>query len=1283
VAFDQVHEMLWVGSTAGTVSVMQSPSLLTVSHLSPFGEPVTALEPLGEVVAVVSASQIRAQRPGGVASFTLRAGAGGAPAGEQFLSCGANRSQGSCYVGTSGGSLLHISARDGDLLGSCNVSTGDAEEGVSAIHHVTGGATLAVGTTAGNVKFFDLRESMSAGPHTSVVAHQGAVTNICSSPKGDVVATTGLFGRFNRSSADRQVTVIDARQKFGTQSFSQSAPLMHPLGAAWAGFLPLMGSTVVMASEQGHVSMTDLLSSQMVAHFQVPAQISCSAVSSSGDCFAFGDARGVVHLWSASEAPTVNAYSQPFSTPAPYAYEGPPMDERTPFTAPPPFSPAAYLQAQGMMGDLYASSHLSDEDLGRPVWVGAAPRVVHDEVRRALHDAPSIAPGVSVTDNPFYAKAKAPGVAAAESLPLRRARAQAAHRLRKKAAHQDPEAAHEREIAYRQLLPSKFRHVEMRLPAAMGKAPFADFDFSFHNRTRFAGLENDAANAYCNPVLQALFYVPQLASLLLSCRPSPDRELSLPDELAFLAHMLRISPPGHPVQAGNLVGTLRQHREAIGLGLLESQGREMSALTGNKGDMEAGASVDRSLLRRVQTLSRFLVQELAEGESTLDAGRVRALFGWEWSHRTTCLKDRRNQRVTQQTSFQLDLSYPDRQALCSEHLPPGGALPGPAGAVPPDAINPEAVPAIRHADRSSVRWHAGKRPSFADVLRGSIVREQTLRAWFNESKGYQPVVQERVPTSLPEVMVVGTGLHEPGHIPFWHPEEGGAGGAPERAWLPDVVEISYDVDSREVSVRQGPDAESLAGPPPRAGARRAVYELTSVVSHVHDPSPPVDGDERAAASLADPSREGHLVAQVRLAPAFVAGRGGTPPSPSPATPGLSPLPWDYQPRGAGPEAGAPATPGGGDGGAGAAGDGGSLETPPAKAGAAAHTMAGRESSFKVAGPPEDALAPGDWLLLNDFAVSRVEAHEAKSLSHGLKLPALLLFSRIGGDEGEGPPLPLARAPQEPVPPAACPVMTEQEFAALCREPSLNAGRPDQLPAKFVPLDVATEAPRPGMLVAIDTEFVQMAPAQCVYRDGTQIVLRPPRLSLARISVLRGDPGEREGLCCIDDHVKRTEPVWDYLTRFSGVQAGDLDAGTSRHHLTTLKKAYLKLRYLVDTGCVFVGHGLRKDFKMINIVVPPAQIVDTVELFHFKHQRKLSLKFLASYLLEMAIQLEVHDSIEDARVALLLYKRYTQLVRDGTFEVTMLEMYRFGKAQGWDPANWASQPNRGGAGETEA
>lgn len=53
--------------------------------------------------------------------------------------------------------------------------------------------------------------------------------------------------------------------------------------------------------------------------------------------------------------------------------------------------------------------------------------------------------------------------------------------------------------------------------------------------------------------------------------------------------------------------------------------------------------------------------------------------------------------------------------------------------------------------------------------------------------------------------------------------------------------------------------------------------------------------------------------------------------------------------------------------------------------------------------------------------------------------------------------------------------------------------------------------------------------------------------------------------------------------------------------------------------------------------PVLQVIDTVFLFHFKRQRKLSLRFLASYLLQEDIQQNTHDSVEDARTAVNLYQ----------------------------------------------
>ena len=54
------------------------------------------------------------------------------------------------------------------------------------------------------------------------------------------------------------------------------------------------------------------------------------------------------------------------------------------------------------------------------------------------------------------------------------------------------------------LLPGRYR--AMRIKQQTG-VRYEQFDFGYYNRTRFAGLENDLANCYANPLLQVLMLV--------------------------------------------------------------------------------------------------------------------------------------------------------------------------------------------------------------------------------------------------------------------------------------------------------------------------------------------------------------------------------------------------------------------------------------------------------------------------------------------------------------------------------------------------------------------------------------------------------------------------------------------------------------------------------------------------------------------------------------------------------------------------------------------------------
>jgi len=98
------------------------------------------------------------------------------------------------------------------------------------------------------------------------------------------------------------------------------------------------------------------------------------------------------------------------------------------------------------------------------------------------------------------------------------------------------------------------------------------------------------------------------------------------------------------------------------------------------------------------------------------------------------------------------------------------------------------------------------------------------------------------------------------------------------------------------------------------------------------------------------------------------------------------------------------------------------------------------------------------------------------------------------------------------------------------------------------------------LCALDAEFISTKEEEVEIRaDGTKRVIKPAQLTLARVSVVRGW-GSREGVAFIDDYIHVKEPVIDYLTKFSGINPGDLDPAISPHSLTT-RKVFTTLFFL--------------------------------------------------------------------------------------------------------------------------
>ncbi|KAK8177570.1 PAB-dependent poly(A)-specific ribonuclease subunit PAN2 [Phyllosticta citrichinensis] len=298
-----------------------------------------------------------------------------------------------------------------------------------------------------------------------------------------------------------------------------------------------------------------------------------------------------------------------------------------------------------------------------------------------------------------------------------------------------------------------------------------------------------------------------------------------------------------------------------------------------------------------------------------------------------------------------------------------------------------------------------------------------------------------------------------------------------------------------------------------------------------------------------------------------------------------------------------------------------------------------------------------WHLFNDFLVRSVTKEEALRFEPTWKLPSVLGFQSVKVSHHIDD------------------TWKERLDTSLLYR-TWGPGAIDS--PGFKQLD-PSEHPSAGWPVAIDAEFVSLQREEIeISASGQRETIRPSRLGLARVSVLRGD-GPDEGAPFIDDYIAINEPIVDYLTLFSGISPGDLDRSTSKHALVGLKVAYKKLWLLLNLGCVFIGHGLPKDFRTINIHVPRLQVVDTVDLYYIPaRQRKLSLRFLAWIVLQEDVQTGTHDSVEDARTALKLWKHWRHVELDegrAVCEDMVKDIYKRGWEVGFKVPGGGSSTSR--------
>lgn len=139
-------------------------------------------------------------------------------------------------------------------------------------------------------------------------------------------------------------------------------------------------------------------------------------------------------------------------------------------------------------------------------------------------------------------------------------------------------------------------------------------------------------------------------------------------------------------------------------------------------------------------------------------------------------------------------------------------------------------------------------------------------------------------------------------------------------------------------------------------------------------------------------------------------------------------------------------------------------------------------------------------------------------------------------------------------------------------------------------------------------------------------------ALARCSVI-----DYEGEVLYDMYVKPGKPITDYRTQWSGIRPKHMNNAISFRSARKKVKRLIKNRLLV-------GHALQFDLKVLKLKHYSDRIRDTSKhiplraLAGFPRNSTPSLKRLTRQLLKWDIQVNEHSSVEDARAAMLLYRK---------------------------------------------
>ncbi|XP_076584738.1 RNA exonuclease 5 [Chaetodon auriga] len=185
---------------------------------------------------------------------------------------------------------------------------------------------------------------------------------------------------------------------------------------------------------------------------------------------------------------------------------------------------------------------------------------------------------------------------------------------------------------------------------------------------------------------------------------------------------------------------------------------------------------------------------------------------------------------------------------------------------------------------------------------------------------------------------------------------------------------------------------------------------------------------------------------------------------------------------------------------------------------------------------------------------------------------------------------------------------------------------------------------PGFEDFVCTDCADCLTDSCpLYGLDCEMCLTEKGYELARVSLVDGD-----GNCVLDELVKPQNRILNYLTKFSGITAAML-----RPITTTLRDVQVKLRTILPSDAVLVGHSVNNDLSALKLI--HQHVIDTSLLYRREFGQRFKLKVLAETVLKRQIQTEEkkgHNPTEDAVAALELAQYF---IKNGPRQVVELHL----------------------------